>query len=231
MPRFIICPLNIYKLGSLYQTICISFSKNSLIIKSTIQEFLLGSLYFFFSVLSPEDWPVLHKAILLPAWAVPCFQVIQATCAFLNKGRLFSSPNLGVSRQPEVQFLMFFWKRLGWASCLSELYGLSTHGFLWHLRIEPKGRRGLFRKGGGGDLEGRTLTHDGFHRESRISFEEVHCVPTKTRMGLKSSFQLEGCGTQFSYHLLPQMLFSSSNLPRLHAERSSGCRPLLSVES
>lgn len=113
MPRFIICPLNIYKLGSLYQTICISFSKNSLIIKSTIQEFLLGSLYFFFSVLSPEDWAVLHKAILLPAWAVPCFQVIPATCTFLNKGRLFSSPNLGVGRQPKVQFLMFFLEKAG----------------------------------------------------------------------------------------------------------------------
>lgn len=50
MPRFIICLLNIYQFVNLYQTIYI-FSRNSLIIKSAIHEFL-GSLHFF-SVMSP----------------------------------------------------------------------------------------------------------------------------------------------------------------------------------
>ena len=91
MLRFIICPLNIYQPVNPYQTICIFFSSNSLTIKFAVQEFL-GSPCLFLSVLFPEDGPVFHKAILLPALAVPFCQVIPATYGVFAKGKLFSSP-------------------------------------------------------------------------------------------------------------------------------------------
>lgn len=53
----------------------------------------------------------------------------------------FLLQSLAIGRQPEVQFLVFFRKRLEWAPCRRELYGLSTHGFLWHLKTESKGRK------------------------------------------------------------------------------------------
>lgn len=59
-----------YQLGSPYQTICIFFSRHSLIIKPAMHAFL-GSLCFSLSVLSPEDWPGFHKAVFLPALALP----------------------------------------------------------------------------------------------------------------------------------------------------------------
>lgn len=159
MPRFIICPLNIYQLVSLYETICISFSRNSLIIKSAIHEFLLGSLYFFFSFLSPEDWPVLHKAILLPSLAVPFCLIISATCGFFTKHRLFSSPkwSLGIGRLCDMQSLVFFGKAWRWGFCLN---GLNTHCLLWNLRTESKGKnpQGFFWRGGGVH-ESKTLIH------------------------------------------------------------------------
>lgn len=77
-----------YQLGSLYQTICIFFSRHRLIIKSAIHEFL-GSLCLFLSGLSPEDWPVSHKAILLPALALPFSQVILAPVELSLKADCF----------------------------------------------------------------------------------------------------------------------------------------------
>lgn len=209
MPRFIICPLNIYQLVSLYETICISFSRNSLIIKSAIHEFLLGSLYFFFSFLSPEDWPVLHKAILLPALAVPFCLIISATCGFFTKHRLFSSPkwSLGIGRLCDMQSLVFFGKAWRWGFCLNfgGEAGSKTvkHWFIWWWAFQGKQ-----------DFSWR---------------KPFGWVPARAKMGLKSSFQFEGYGTQSLYHLLSQLSLHLSHPSGLHGERRSGQSPLLSV--
>lgn len=72
---------------------------------------------------------------------------------------------------------------------MSEVYGPSTHCFLWHFRTESKGRRGLVR-GGRVVYKGKTLTCPVMDSAGEKGFllREALWVPARTRMGFKSSF-------------------------------------------
>lgn len=225
MPRFIICPLNIYKLGSRYQTICISFSKNSLIIKYTIHEFLLGSLYFFLLCPVPRrlacplrsHFTTCPGRPLLPGHSGHLYILQQRQIVFLSK--IWEEAD-----SLKCNFSCFFWKRLGWASCLSKLCGLSTHSFLWHLRKESKG--------GTGFLWGVVVWTMGVEHWAVMDFKGKRDFfwgsplgPCKDRDGSEVIVPMWGL---WDSPPSPDVAFFS-NLPRLHGERSSGHSPLLSV--